>query len=168
MKKLFFLLGFLVLFLFAYLFYQQFMLNDTNSYIKELPFTKNDGKIIGIINIGEDSELYDYSLVNQYFDEDVLNSETILMAGSEKYFIFPRYKKTTFKIYLLTMNDNGDVDKTFIKETNKPFYVVCNVSDIFSNVLIEIEYNNQVYEYSPYISLKDGTLYVPDFVLEVK
>ena len=65
------------------------------------------------------------------------------------------------------MNDSGSFDKIKRGMFREPFYVTCNISDIYSNVLIEVIYKDTVYDYSPYISLKDGSLFVEDFVLEV-
>jgi len=56
----------------------------------------------------------------------------------------------------------------YIKTMNKPFYITCNVSDIISNSLLRVNKDGEQYSYSPYISLKDGNVFVEDFVLEME
>ena len=41
-----------------------------------------------------------------------------------------------------------------------PFIVQCNISDIFSNVTISFTYDSETFEFSPFISLKDGDVQV--------
>ena len=41
-----------------------------------------------------------------------------------------------------------------------PFVIQCNVSDIFADVTMRLEYNGETAEFSPFISLKDGALII--------
>lgn len=125
-----------------------------------------DDKVMAIINIGSDEKSYDYSLVKKYYGNKKIPE--ISTSGSEKYLIIPRYKDSYINVYELVINDSGSFDKIRRGMFSEPFYITCNISDIFSNVLIEMIYDGKVYNYSPYISLKDGSLFVEDFVLEVK
>lgn len=122
-------------------------------------------EVIAVINIGTDEKNYDYSLVKKYYGNKKIPE--ISVSGSEKYLIIPRYKDSYINVYELVMNDSGSFDKIKRGMFSEPFYVTCNISDIYSNVLIEVIYKDTVYDYSPYISLKDGSLFVEDFVLEV-
>ena len=42
----------------------------------------------------------------------------------------------------------------------EPFVIQCNVSDIFADVTMRLEYNGETAEFSPFISLKDGALMI--------
>lgn len=135
------------------------------SYQKiNLPFGNNDGKYIGIIQIGSMSFDYDYSVVDKYFK--TREFETIEFGGTEKYLIIPRNKKV--EVYSLEMDLDGAMKETYIKSMTEPFYITCNVSDIIANSLFRVMIGGKQHSYSPYISLKDGTLVVEDFVLHIK
>lgn len=138
------------------------------SYLKtDLPFKKDDGKLLGIIQVGGLEEDYDYSIVDKYFN--TREFETINLEGEEKYLIIPRDNEV--QVYSLAMgeiDDNIIMDETYIKTMNKPFYITCNVSDIISNSLLRVIKEGKQYSYSPYISLMDGSLVVEDFVLNIK
>ena len=43
----------------------------------------------------------------------------------------------------------------------------CNVSDIFADVTVRLEYNGETAEFSPFISLKDGTLMIGERGLDL-
>lgn len=138
------------------------------SYLKtDLPFEKDDGKLLGIIQIGGLEEVYDYSIVNKYFN--TRDFETISLEGEEKYLIIPR--DCEVEVYSLSMGEIDEesisMDETYIKTMTEPFYITCNVSDIIANSLLRVVKDGKQYSYSPYISLRDGSLVVEDFVLHI-
>ena len=100
----------------------------------------------------------------KYFDEEFMVYENV---GDELYFIVPIQKNVTINVYSAVMEESDIVKDKLIATTNKPFILKCNISDIIPNIIIEIKQNNKVYEYSPYISLKDGNLYVNEYVLDI-
>lgn len=138
------------------------------SYLKSnLPFEKNDGKLLGIVQIGGLEEDYKYSLVDKYFKTKEF--ETINLDGTEKYLIIPR--DCEVQVYSLAMGKVDDdilMNETYIKTMTEPFYITCNVSDIIANSLLKVVKDGKQYSYSPYISLKDGSLVVEDFVLNIE
>lgn len=135
------------------------------SYLKiELPFKDNRDMLLGIIQIGGSELDYDYSIVDKYFN--FRDFETIKFEGTEKYLIVP--KDNPIEVYSLIMDEDGGMRETYIKSMSEPFYIICNISDIISNSLLRINVNGKQYSYSPYISLKDGSLIVEDFVLHIK
>ena len=138
-------------------------------YLKtDLPFEKDDGKLIGIMYIGGLEEDYDYTVVDKYFNTK--DFETVNLEGTEKYLIIPRDCKV--EVYSLSMDEvdemNFEMKEKYMKTMNKPFYITCNVSDIIANSLLRVNKDGTQYSYSPYISLKDGSLVVEDFVLEIE
>lgn len=141
-----------------------FVLNKP-SYLKtDLPFEANDGKLMGIIQIGGSEDDYDYNIVDKYFKSREF--ETIEFGGTEKYLIIPRDNEV--EVYSLNMDEEGMMSESHIKTMSEPFYITCNVSDIISNSLLRVMKDGKQYSYSPYISLKDGSLVVEDFVLHVQ
>ena len=128
-------------------------------YAKELDIDKNTDKLIAVAMIESESEVKE-----KYFDEEFMVYENV---GDELYFIVPIQKNVTINVYSAVMEESDIVKDKLIATTNKPFILKCNISDIIPNIIIEIKQNNKVYEYSPSISLKDGSLYVNEYVLDI-
>lgn len=128
-------------------------------YAEELKIDKDTDKLIAVATVDSEDEVKE-----KYFNENFLLYET---NGEELYFIVPIQKNVTMNIYSAVMEEADIVKDKLIASTNKPFILKCNVSDIIPNIIIEIKQNNIVYEYSPSISLKDGSLYVNEHVLDV-
>ena len=159
MKKFWVCLLFVIITLVIYL---VFHFDILNSNYQNLDYDEND--VMAIIYVGSNMDSYDYSLVNKYFDEEEIPE--VKLSGEEKYLIIPRYNMD-INIYGLEMNDNGLFVRKFIDTIKGNFYLICNESDLYSNVLISFDYKNKEYEYSPYISLKDGNLVTQDFILYI-
>lgn len=128
-------------------------------YAEKLDIDKDTDKLIAVATVDSEDEVKE-----KYFNEDFMLYET---NGEEIYFIVPIQKNVTMNIYYAVMEEADIVKDKLIASTNKPFILKCNVSDIIPNIIIEIKQNNIVYEYSPSISLKDGSLYVNEYVLDV-
>ncbi len=146
-----------------------FIFFNKPTYLKtELPFKKDDGKHLGIIYIGGLEQDYDYTIVDRYFN--TRDFETVELEGTEKYLIIPR--DCDVEVYSLSMDEADEIDfvmnEKYIKTKDKPFYITCNVSDIIANSLLRVNKDDEQYSYSPYISLKDGSLFVEEFVLEIE
>ena len=145
------------------------LLFNKPSYLKaDLPFEKDDGKLLGVMYIGGLEGDYDYTIVDKYFN--TRDFETVELEGEEKYLIIP--KDCEVEAYALSMDEvdeeNFEMNEKYIKTMDKPFYITCNVSDIIANSLLRVKKDGTQYSYSPYISLKDGNVFVEDFVLEIK
>lgn len=128
-------------------------------YAEELKIDKDTDKLIAVATIDSESEVKE-----KYFDEEFMLYES---NGEELYFIVPIQKNVTMNIYSAVMKEADIVKDKLIASTNKPFILKCNISDIIPNIIIEIKQNNKVYEYSPSISLKDGSLYVNEYVMDI-
>ncbi len=117
----------------------------------------------------EDNQLYAVACLGyitiedmDYYLENYLDEEEIpqyYFSGEEYYLIIPRYEDMEVRLY---RNDLATMGKTLEKECEpgKPFIVQCNVSDIFPDVTVELTHNGETVEFSPYISLKDGSVQV--------
>lgn len=132
-----------------------FIKNSESNYAKNFNFSENE--ILAVFYIGGTKDSYDYSVAKKYFNENELSSfEDIKIGGEEKYLIIPRYKGNV-EIYSLSL-DNEDIKSKLIKNISQPFYITCNESDIFPNSRIRVCTRTGEYVYTPYISLKDGSI----------
>lgn len=160
MNKKFIIILAIVVLIFALLYI--FVVKKPDYYKLEIPF--DDDSVMGIMYIGGSQEDYNYSVVNKYFKTNEF--EVIQLGGSEKYLVIPIKKQ--IDIYSLKLEEDGGQTEIFIKSMNEPFYITCNVSDIFSNSMLKTSKGSKQYSYSPYISLKDGSLVVEDFVSNIE
>ncbi len=80
------------------------------------------------------------------------------LGGQDEFLIMPIYENTGINIYKQTMNENGEMELELIKSTPSSVYIKCNESDLYSNVVIKVEYNNYEFSYSPFYDLKDGDI----------
>lgn len=157
-KKKLIIIGIIIVILMA-VFYVLNSKFGITKYAKELDIDKNTDKLIAAAMIESESEVKE-----KYFDEEFMIYENV---GDELYFIVPIQKNVTINVYSAVMEESDIVKDKLIATTNKPFILKCNISDIIPNIIIEIKQNNKVYEYSPYISPKDGSLYVNEYVLNI-
>lgn len=144
-----------------------FISNSETKYAKRIDFESN--QVLAVFYIGGMSNDYDYSVIEKYFTEDEINNfKEIKLDGEEKYLIVPRYKGNV-EIYSLSLdeNDSENIISTLKDTVSTPFYITCNVSDIFPNSRIKISTRTGEFVYTPYISLKDGSVVTTENVLLV-
>lgn len=93
-----------------------------------------------------------------------LTTAMLLMTeGDELYAIVPPVKSGEVKVYPSTMSESGEYmdDKStllFDGLPGEPVIVLCNLSDIYSNVLITVSDGSGVIEVRPGLSGEDGRL----------
>lgn len=123
-----------------------------------------DNQLYAVAYLGyEEPEDLDY-YKNKYLDGEGVPIHRF--SGGEYYLIIPRFEGMSVCLY---KNDFDTMDKTKVYESDSctPFIVQCNISDIFSDVTVEFEYKGERAEFSPYISLKDGSVVVGDRGLDI-
>jgi len=127
-----------------------------------IPFENNQLYAVAYLGYGV-KEYMDYYRENYLDEEEVLN---YYFSGAEYYLIIPRYEDMEVRLY---RNDLATMGKTLEQEceNGKPFIVQCNISDIFPDVTVELNYNGETVEFSPYISLMDGSVQVGDRGLDI-
>lgn len=165
MKKLrlIFFIGLVVLFGVIGMLLSRNIIDKETQLARKLKF-ENDNQLLALFFLGGLEDSYDYSNIYKYYSEQEISQfETISTGGEECYLIIPRYNMNLTISSLRMAEDGGTVGKKII-DTNKPIFLQCNMSDIFPNSEISFEYNEIKYTYSPYISLKDGSVVVEDFV----
>ena len=127
---------------------------------------EDDGAICAAALLGYASDYDEAAAIKLYpFLADVPAANRAGTSGDELYLIVP-CEGVTAKVYEYDFDwEGGDDGRGALLADfgGEPFILRCNVSDIVSNTLIVFESaGGSVLEYSPYVSLKDGTLGVPD------
>ena len=90
------------------------------------------------------------------------------VSGGEYYLVIPRYPDMTLQLYRRRLDhDMGVLDLFYEEENAKPFILCCNVSDIFPDVTVLLTRGDDSAEFTPYISLKDGSIQVGERGLDV-
>ena len=104
-----------------------------------------------------------------YFTEAYLDGAppTFYFSAGEYYLVIPRYQGMALS---LLRNSMETMDSTLVYEdpSARPFVVQCNVSDIFPDVTVRLTWEGETVEFSPYVSLKDGSIVVGDRGLLLK
>ena len=84
------------------------------------------------------------------------------MEGDEIYCIIPRYKACSVAIYVYDAITDERIGTPVYEGSNRPILLKCNISELFPNSMIVVEYKDQVIEYSPRIDLAFGDLFIPN------
>lgn len=92
------------------------------------------------------------------------------LIGEECYLLIPKYKNASVALKELEISEDGklkEVDNIYL-DSNAccgPTFICQNMSDLGPNGKITIRYRDDVYEFSPSLSMKDGTMILPVEVL---
>lgn len=91
------------------------------------------------------------------------NCKTVLAEGAELYAVVPANKDTAVTVYPTEISDEGN----YVDRKDAPIYtgapgetviLRCNLSEIYSNVLISVSDGTNTGEFRPMLSMKDGRL----------
>lgn len=132
------------------------------SKLDAIPFT--DGQYYAVAYLGyqkiEDLDFY----VEQYLDSNELPAH--YLSAGDYYLVIPRYPGMAMSLY---QNDMETMDSVLVYEDPdcRPFILQCNVSDIFADATIRLTYGEETVEFSPFISLMDGSVDVGDGGLDL-
>ena len=95
------------------------------------------------------------------------------LIGEECYLVIPKYKNASVSLKELEITEDGK-----LKEVDNPYLdsnacsgttLICqNISDISPNGKITIRYRDEVVEFSPQLSLKDGVVILPEGIINVE
>lgn len=93
--------------------------------------------------------------VERYLDHDRLPIH--YLSAGDYYLVIPRYAGMELSLY---RNDLETSQPILIYEDPdcQPFILQCNASDIFADATIRLTYEGETAEFSPFISLKDGSV----------
>lgn len=128
----------------------------------EIPFANEQLYAVACVGYGDDVALAEYR--ERYLDGASVPVHYV--SDGETYLIIPRFADMTLRLYV---NDMETSSQTLIyeEENCRPFAVRCNISDIFPDVTISFTRGETTVEFSPYLSLKDGTLQPGKFGLDL-
>lgn len=104
-----------------------------------------------------------------FYVETYLDGETPpihYLSRGDYYLIIPRYENMTLRLYQSDM-ETMDTVLRYEDAACRPFIVQCNVSDIFADAVICLTYGTETAEFSPYISLQDGSVQMGDRGLDI-
>lgn len=136
--------------------------SKTEGRYGDIPF--EEGQLYAVAYLGY-VEMEDTA----FYQETYLNGEKLpvhYISEGEYYLIVPRYEGMTVELYWNNIVSAGG--KLFYKESDfRPFIVQCNVSDIFSDLTVRVTYQSESVEFSPRISLVDGSVDVGERGLEL-
>lgn len=81
--------------------------------------------------------------------------------GYELFAIVPKSEKGTVTIYEAEMTEDGEYkdlrDRVLYKgKPGEPVILKCNISEVYSNVLVVSVENNEITEFRPSLSMRDG------------
>lgn len=132
------------------------------SKMDDIPFVDDQLYAVACLGYEEMGDLSAYT--ESYLDSENLPIHYI--SKGEYYLVIPRYADMTMRLY---RNDMETTEGALIYEEteSRPFIVQCNVSDIFPDATIQLTYQGETVEFSPYISLKDGSVEAGDRGLDI-
>ena len=127
-----------------------------------IPFAEDQSYAVAHLGYLEIENLDFY--VEQYLDEDTVPIH--YFSDGDYYLIIPRY--SDMELFLFR-NDMVTSSSTLVyEEPNcRPFIIQCNVSDLFPDATIQLRYGEETVEFSPFLSLKDGSLDVGEYGLNL-
>ena len=161
-KKIIMIFSILFLLLFCYLFYLNYLgksSNNITTYAKQLNIDEKTDKLLAVKYSNSIKDPY----LNKLEDKPTIYSND----GEELYLIVPIKKNLKLSIYQTILGEVDIEKENFLGTETKPFIVKGNISDIIPNMLIEFQYKNKIYNYSPSLSLKDGSLNLEEFILDL-
>ncbi|UQK60695.1 hypothetical protein [Ezakiella coagulans] len=111
-------------------------------------------------------------LISMYSDD----GEIPFINGQECYLIVPKYRNASVSLKELEIVDDGgmvklaEVENNYMDETAcaGPTFICQNTSEIAPNAKITIRYRDDVLEFTPSISQKDGNPVLPDEVINAE
>ena len=118
-----------------------------------IPFA--DGQFYAAAYLGyQQIDSWDY-YAEHYLDSDQLPIH--YLSDGDYYLVIPRYPGMELSLF---RNDMEALEPLLIYEEPdcRPFILQCNASDIFADATIRLTYQGETAEFSPYISLKDGSV----------
>ena len=104
-----------------------------------------------------------------YYAERYLDSDKLpvhYVSDGDYYLVIPRYDGMSLSLYVNDIETSIGTLR-FMDPDCGPFVIQCNASDIFTDITVLLEYDGEAAEFSPFISLKDGTLMVGERGLDL-
>lgn len=88
------------------------------------------------------------------------------LSQGETYLVIPRYPNMSMT--LVKHSIDGSPDQILYEAQDcRPFLIQCNVSDIFPDATICLDYQGDTTQFTPFLSLKDGSVQAGDRGLDL-
>lgn len=97
-----------------------------------------------------------------YYTETYLNSAEppiYYISKGDYYLIVPRYEDMALRLYRRDM-ETMELETVCEDPRCRPFILQCNASDIFADAVVSLTHGEDAAEFSPYISLENGSVQV--------
>ena len=127
------------------------------SKLESISFADGQMYAVAFLGYGEkDTETWN-RMQREYLDETDIPIHVI--SEGDIYLIIPRY--TDMNLSISKIDPDTSKATKFYEEANaKPFLIQCNVSDIIQDAEITLTRNGESTTFTPFQSLKDGTIQV--------
>ncbi len=121
------------------------------------PISFQEGQLYAAAYLGYD-EINDLA----YYTETYLNSgepPVYYISKGDYYLIIPRYENMALRLCRRDM-ETMELEVVCEDPRCRPFILQCNASDIFADAVVALTYGDDTAEFSPYISLENGSIQV--------
>ncbi|MGI5963893.1 MAG: hypothetical protein ACOX7N_09325 [Lawsonibacter sp.] len=117
-----------------------------------IPFSEGQFYAVAHLGYQQITELEHYT---QYLEKK--DPPIHYLSDGDFYLVIPRYEGMELALY---RNDIEGMQPVLLFEDPdcQPFILQCNVSDIFADATIQLTYEGEPMEFSPFLSLKDGSI----------
>ena len=127
-----------------------------------IPFQEEQLYAAAYLGYQEMEDLDDY--VQQYLDGN--RPPVHYLSAGDFYLVIPRYSGMELSLYRCDF-DTSEPILIYEDPDCQPFVLQCNVSDIFADGVVRLTYGEQTAEFSPFISLKDGSVEIGEAGLDL-
>ncbi len=136
--------------------------SEISSKRDNIPFA--DGQQYAVAYLGyQEIEDLDY-YAEQYLDGDQLPVHYV--SDGDFYLVIPRYDGMSLSLLVNDIETSEGLLR-FEDPDCEPFIVQCNASDIFADVTVRLSYEGETVEFSPFISLENGSVQVGESGLDI-
>lgn len=125
----------------------------TASKRDNIPFAEHHDYAVAYLGYQEITGLDFY--VERYLDHDKI--PTHYLSSGDYYLVIPRYSGMELSLFQIDF-DTGEEILLFHDPDCQPFLLQCNASDVFADAAVRLTYQGRESGFSPFISLKDGTI----------
>lgn len=119
---------------------------------------------VGFVSNNQDVQAYNYASdfsTNPIFRDYPFFYEypVSVNVGHDMFSVVPTGEQSQIKVYKVNIDEDGtlSVDRSTVlyeDKTGKPFFILCNDHEAYSNVLISVTSGNETVEFSPRISVE--------------
>ncbi len=129
----------------------------------EIPFAEGQQYAVAYLGF---REINNWEYYQEQYHIELEDIPTYWVSDGDYYLVIPRYAGTAVTIERVDINTSARSLSHTIRNAG-PFIVQCNISDIFADAVITLTYDDVSVEFSPFLSLKDGTMQIGEEGLDI-